>query len=178
MFEEISSFSKVIDVIDENQLLVLDIDETVLQYTNINPEYWNTLFSSNYGSLKNYDLAEQKTNDDWEDLVKKLRPMHTDREGFFDLLKKAKHCSSDVIYLTARQFHMESETIEHFEELGIPSDSMIFFNAFEKGEKLRTIVGAEYKFKIIFVDDLETNLISVKNEFGDQVKCFKYVLKN
>jgi hypothetical protein len=120
------------------------------------------------------------------ELVKESRPKHTDKKGLDLLLQKC--CSSKVIFLTARTYEMMSETESHFEELGLPNKLMIYYDAEDKGLRLKEIIELRNEvrkskphmkdLKIIFVDDLHTNLTSVSQALGDMVKCFKFKLKN
>lgn len=175
-FQTISSFMEILDFIGENTLTVLDIDETVLEYAGVNDNYWNTLFSSHYHIFKDYDVAEQETLKEWNKLIKRTVPKHTDKEGLEMLFKRNGEVSRHkIIFLTARKHEMRGTTELQFKKLGIP-DSMMFFDGDDKGKRLEEIVKLIPGVNdIIFVDDLEYNIDDVNRSFGNIVKCFKFL---
>lgn len=175
-FLEISSFLEIADLIDKDTLVVLDIDETIMEYTGVNNDYWWNLFNFYFEKLKDYDLAEEAAEKEWNELVVKSKPKHTDREGINKLFEKIKEHSALFIFVTARNSAMSVETMTHFEHLGFPKDAWIFYDSNEKGPRLKTILKMFphlVKPKIIFVDDLDVHLISMERTFGPLVKCFK-----
>jgi hypothetical protein len=176
-YSEITTFIDLIDLIDSDTLVVLDIDETVIEYPGIDKEYWYNLFGCHYHILKDYDLAEKACEYDWTEYIKRSKPSYTDNDilKFFD---KVFESSAEMIYLTARSCNLSSSTVEHFKELNIPNPDKIYYNAKEKGPKLKMIIDTYSdlkKSKIIFVDDLDKNLVSMKETFGKSVKCFKKI---
>lgn len=176
-YSEITTFIDIIDLIDSDTLVVLDIDETVIEYPGVNKEYWYNLFGCHYHILKDYDLAEKACESDWTDYIKKSKPSYTD-QGILKFFEKIFESSAEMIYLTARCHTLNLSTLEHFEELNIPNPDKIYYNAKEKGPKLKMIINANSdlkKSKIIFIDDLDKNLVSMKETFGNSVKCFKKI---
>ena len=176
-FLEISSFLEILDLIDKDTLLVLDIDETTLEYTGVSTDYWYTVFNSYFEKLKDYDQAEEAAEQEWMELVERSKPKHTDKEGINKLLEKIKQEGCNLIFVTARTSEMAIETVAHFEHLGLPKNAWIFYDSKEKGPRLKDILETFPELvrpKIIFVDDLDTNLISMEQTFGPLVKCFKF----
>ncbi len=189
---EISSFREIVNIINEETMLVLDIDETILHYTGINKEYWSAIYSTYIKELNDCEKAEERSLEEWTKLVKISRPKHTDEEGITILFEKIKNTKAILFFLTARKHEMMDETQAHFEELGLPKNATIFYNAKNKGARLKEIIDlgnlgdglestvcADLKnYKIVFVDDLDKNLISVKKTLGDKVSCFKFLNNN
>jgi hypothetical protein len=176
-FPIILSFSEILNLVSENTLVVLDIDETVLYYNGVNRQYWNNLFSKYYAISNDYDQAEEESLLEWTECIKNGSPKHTDKEGLESLFNQIKKYKADLIFLTARNHLLKEDTKKHFEELGFPNNSIIFYNAENKGTKLKEIIKTFSKdlLNIIFVDDLDKNLISVNEELGNSVKCFKFL---
>jgi predicted secreted acid phosphatase len=176
-FLEISTFLEILDLIDKDTLVVLDIDETVLEYTGVSNNYWYVLFNSHFQNLKDYDKAEEASEKEWKELVERSKPKHTDKEGINKLFEKINEQGSKLIFVTARTSEMRTQTVSHFEHLGLPKNALIFYDSNEKGPRLKYILELFPKLmkpKIIFVDDLDANLISMDQTFGPLVKCFKF----
>lgn len=121
-FHSITSFTSV--KIDHNHcLLIFDIDETILQYPLITEQWWKETFEYYYSQHKDYDLADQQCTEDWKAHIISELPSHTDREGFFHLLQKAKAFNCKIIFVTARDPSLEAVTYDHLDHVGIDYSS-------------------------------------------------------
>lgn len=170
---KISSFLEIIKFVSRDTLVVLDIDETILHYLEVSPDYWHCLFEKYYHELKDYKKAEEMSLQEWKKLVESSNPVHTDEEGMNILLNIIDAHKAKLIFVTARNSEMSNITELHLRKLNIPEDVQIFYDSNEKGKRLLDMQIS--KNKIIFVDDLDKNLENVKEHLGDKAKCFKFV---
>lgn len=157
-------------------LLVLDIDETILKYSGICEQWWKEHFDTNYAKYGNYDDADNACVKDWQEHIKYEYPVHTDEDGFFDLIERANNLNCKVIIVTARDHGIKNITYEHLHHLGIRDIDVYFASGGNKGHMIDNVMGNEihnYKY-ISFVDDKDYNLTDVKNHFGDKVICYKF----
>lgn len=163
--------------ITENTLIVLDIDDTIITFNEINNKWWRQKYNEykhqfdNNLDIHNYILNE------WESKLYTSTPSHTDETGLINLIINSKIHNSNIICLTARKKIHESITYKHFSDLNI--DLPIYFsNGNNKGEILENIIRnnySEYK-KIIFVDDQIKNLRNVHEHLSKHfdITCYYY----
>jgi hypothetical protein len=172
----ITSFFQV-DIVDKT-LVVLDIDETVLQFPEIHENWWSdrrrhyeNIFGSDFKGVDKMAYVE------WLEHVKTTKPHHTDKDGLVDLFDRIKQTNSHVIFLTARHNHSEELTKNHLEHLGIENIPIYFTCNNSKGEHLNKIINESYSHveNVVFVDDMNHNIHDVCETLQDNVKCFKFV---
>ena len=171
--EIITSFSEV--ELKPNCLLVIDIDETILQY-----EGWIDTLEKYIEISNSYDEAYDMNENDWKEYIRQKLPTYTDKEGFFNLIEKSNNLNLETFIVTARDLSIEQLTYDHLDYLNIPKIK-VYFSA--KNNKAH-IIEAEMSNHIdeydgaIFIDDNDVNLNNVKTHFGDKVKCYKFVIPN
>ncbi len=84
-------------------LVVLDIDETILQFPEIHELWWRER-RDYYKNIGHDDpkIINTLTYNEWLDHVTETTPRHTDKDGLFDPLAKIIETYSHIIFLTAR----------------------------------------------------------------------------
>ena len=166
MLKQITRFNQI--KLIPNSLIVLDIDETIIKFDNINKKWWCNTFDKYYFITKDYNHADNLSLDEWISYVTITQPKLVDDEiiNWFDLTNK-HNC--DLIFLTARNKNLKDITNLHFNKVNLSIDkTKIYFNQ-NKGNELFNIVNKEYSHtqNIIVVDDLKYNLIDIQNKFID-----------
>ena len=153
---QITKFNQI-DIIP-NSLIVLDIDETIIKFDNINKKWWRNTFDKYYSLTQDYDNADNLSLDEWISYVN-------------------KH-DCDLIFLTARNASLKDITHLHLNKVNLSVDgNKIYFNR-NKGDELFSIANKDYSHikNIIVVDDVEHNLTDIKDKFMDT--CFNLHLYN
>lgn len=172
-------------------LVVLDIDETIFKFENIDYKWWE----DNYKKYANLGYDTNKSTEiickEWIEYIEYRRPIMLDQIKFNELLDTIKNTDSKLIFLTARTEDMKNLTIKQLSESGIhfngiiseqakTSSTKVFENLHDhsfilaetdiyfsknKGLMLKNLLEQTYtEFKnIIFVDDLERNISDVEN---------------
>lgn len=166
MFKKITKFNQINLI--KNSLVVLDIDETIIKFDNINKAWWSDTFDKHYSITKNHDCAHNLSLDDWISHITINRPKLVD-EGIYDWINLIDKHNCDLIFLTARNKNLKDITHSHLNIVNLSCNKdKVYFNQ-EKGDELFSIVNAQYSDKknIIVVDDVEINLIDIKNKFTD-----------
>lgn len=179
MLVGITSFNQI--NITKKSLIVLDIDETTLQFPLINEKWWKTTIAY-YKTIYNcnHDTANGHAYQDWLRHVTETNPSHTDSVGLNQLFTKAYKTDSDIIFLTARFPDTIHITKNHIDYLGITDIPIWFTGGESKGKHLKTIHTNIFNHhdNIILVDDMDHNLHSVKNTIFDNdanVYCYKFL---
>ena len=180
-YKEIYSFNSVnikekIKINDS--LLVLDIDETILYFVSKNErmdkDWWKSSFDKYYLEYKDYEYAELLSYNDWLNHITHNDPYHTDKYNLFKLLDRY----NNHIFITARDPYIKNITSEHMKKLNINvhDDNIYHVDKSNKGKILSNLLEEKYKDikKVIFIDDLITNIDDVCNEF----KTNDFITKN
>lgn len=175
-YKIIRSFDEI--EIKSKCLLVFDMDETIVKYDGICKKWWKELFVVNYSILGNYDEADNKCLTIWKDHIKNTLPVHTDKNGFFNILDKAKKLNCVTMIVTARDLELEELTHAHLSHLNIFGIDVYFSCGKNKSITIKNVMSnfLHDNNEIIFVDDMDNNLNDVKNCFGEKVKCYKFVI--
>jgi hypothetical protein len=175
----ISTFNEI--KLKPNSLVVLDIDDTLIYFDNINHNWWKEKFEYYYSYFKDYDNADIETYDIWISHITQVSPKLTDEyvfKFFDDCLKN--NCK--IILLTARNKNNKNLTIKQLQECKLLFDEKDIYFDENKGDCLKNLITNVYtNFKsIIFVDDLENNLNDVKNSLTNyEIELYKFVnIKN
>lgn len=178
MYTIIKSFYQV--ELEEKCLLVLDIDETVLKYKDINRKWWDNKLAYYYNIYNDYRIADSHAFEDWKAYIHDNLPEHTDEDGIFDLIDRAEKLNCDIIFLTARSYYLDKITEAHLSHLGIHEQIVHYATGKNKGILLNEIIKNDYDHHktIIFIDDMDKNLNAVKTEIDDKhVICLKFVIE-
>lgn len=168
----ITSFNQL--NIKEKTLIILDIDETILMFENINQKWWETTFNKYYKINNDYDLSDELSLKEWEKYINDNIPRHTDEIGFNNI--KNNPDVIDIIFLTSRNISLKEITNRHFDILNIYNRHIIYCNNNNKGNILFNEYINKYnnKYKnIIFVDDLIQNLYDVKG-INNNIDCYLF----
>lgn len=170
----ISTFKNV--VLKFKSLLILDIDETILRYSKICENWWKHRYNIHYKTYGNFSEADNACLLDWKAHIKSVYPVHNDKEGFFDLIDRAKNLKCKSIIVTARDNHIKQITYDHLNHLGINNINVYFTAGGNKAHLSDEIMKDEIHHydEIVIVDDKEKNLLDVRNHFGEKVKCYKF----
>lgn len=162
MLTTIKKFQQI-NVIPKS-LVVLDIDETILKFEDINHKWWKSKFNRYYKLTQSYDLANNMAHSDWVKTVSNIQPELVD-DDFYIFLEHINNCKCETILLTARNHKLKDLTHEHLDKINLKFNK-IFFNK-NKGDELYNIVHNEFLHieNIIVVDDLLSNLTDIKNKF-------------
>jgi hypothetical protein len=165
MIQCINSFSQV--KIKPKSLVVLDIDDTILNFPSIRKGWWTDTFNNYYEQEQDYDRAEELALNDWVNIIANDKAQLLDPINFETFLNKIREQNCELILLTARNDKLRELTKKHLADckLDIPHNK-IYHNR-NKGKKLLELVKNVYNnvSQIIFVDDLESNLNDVEDTF-------------
>jgi len=146
-----------------NSLVVLDIDETLIKFENIDNLWWNREFTQIYEKNNDYDLTEEIVYSKWLSIVSNSNPILVD-DFIHIFLEKCEQNNCKIILLTARNNCLFDLTLSHLKRVNLYF-SHIYFNE-NKGDELNKIISNELKKynDIIVVDDLVKNLNDIKNK--------------
>lgn len=164
MITTINNFDEIIIV--PFSLVVLDIDETILKFEDINSKWWKSKFNRYYRETQSSDLADILSHQDWIKVVSNMQPDLVDN-NFHNFLEKTKNNNCETILLTARTPNLRDMTNIHLDNVNLQFDK-IFFNS-DKGEELYNIVQNNYSniTDIIVADDRLHNLHDIKSKFSE-----------
>lgn len=175
-FQNISSF-KDIDI-HAKTLVMCDIDETLLTF---HPFDWNKLYNLNLIKCKSPELAVTLTNEEWVDVTFNGTPKMTDREGFMDMMKRIRGSNSLIVFVTARHVNYKQLAYKHFKdiEMDIYKYLIHFCGPNSKGDYILNNINLKKYNRLVFVDDLMSNIVDVKTKIPRCVcYCFKYTPKD
>lgn len=165
MIKHINSFNQI--RIITKSLIVLDIDETIMAFPNITKIWWKDTFDKNFANTSNKKLAESLTIEDWKNHVSQNNPYLLDENQFNKFMKKINQTNCELVLLTARNKKITDLTHKHLYHCNIDINRNNVFHNENKGEALANIINMYPEINnIIFVDDFEKNLLSVKNKFS------------
>lgn len=173
---EINNFNDI--EINSNSLIICDIDETVLTYRK-NLRYFielNKQISPNpsiyyFKALEDYEFY--KINEYYDDII------HTDLEGFYNMIDKINQLNGNIIFLTARHHSSNDYTRKQLSSINIHHHNYSIYytgNTITKGDYIKLYLDIDGYDEIIFIDDLDFNLNSVY-ETNPKIKCYKFVKK-
>ena len=175
---QIDTFDKII--IESKTLVLSDIDETILFYDKIDQEWWKTKIDY-YLNVKKYDSSNANIYalDDWFEHIKINLPKHTDKIGFGKFLENIKNTDSKLIFITARHPNFKQITEDHFNNLGLKSSDyeVHYLGGSSKGQYIEKNIDTSNYDNIIFIDDLDKNIMSVEKAFANSNKIIKIKLK-
>ena len=156
-------------------LYVLDFDETVAYFDNINRDWWKARFQHHYTAHGDAPLADKLALQDWAKHISFAGTdvHHVDKQGFDNIVSYVQaDPGSHLIILTARDISLKDVTEGHLSTIS-PNHSIdiIFSSGGNKGLKLNEYLkakstGNRYE-NIIFVDDLHKNLVDFKGVHTD-----------
>lgn len=159
-----------------NSLIVLDIDETLIKFNNIDNEWWKNGFNKIYEKIKDYDKTEKILNNKWIETILELEPILVD-ENIHDFIECATNTCCKIILLTARDENLYDITQQQLNKLNL--NFFITHHNKNKGEYLKKLANEKYSYykDIIVVDDLMSNLIDIKEQMSMDYKLHLYNIK-
>ncbi len=165
MIQRINSFSQI--KINPKSLVVLDIDDTILNFPIIKKGWWKNTFNKYYEIHRDYDKADELALNEWENLIINEKANVLDSDNFEKFIDEIKKNECELILLTARNDRLKESTKKHIEDCDLDIPSHKIYHDSNKGVKLFELVSNIYVniMEIIFVDDLESNLLDVKYSF-------------
>jgi hypothetical protein len=174
MIVNINSFYQI-KPLNPNTLVVLDIDDTIMSFTTINKKWWNDTYNTYLLHYKDTEKAYKKSEKLWIKYISRSNPNLLDEINFINFLEKISENNCELIFLTARNKKISKLTMTQLSYCRINIESSKVFFSRNKGVELKNIVEQTYPNikDIIFVDDLEENLVKVQLEFNTS----KYNLK-
>lgn len=175
--KNINTFNEII-LSKSKPLVICDIDDTILYYKK-NKQYFYELAKNNSQNQNKQviiDLAYELF-DDYKDYNK---PLHTDYNGFIDLLKRIDNLDGKLIFLTSRNNFYEFFAKENFNDIGLNYDEfeVHYTNAqISKGEYIYNFIRTDKYNNIIFIDDRDDCINSVL-DYVPYIDCYKFIIKS
>jgi hypothetical protein len=173
---KVDTFSKVELV--PNTLVLIDIDETILYYENIDESWWKEKIDH---YVKRHRCSRDEAiglvaDDDWFRHIQENHPKHTDEVGLKTLLEAIEKNNSDLHFITARNQKYNKITTEHFIHLGLRNlaNKVHYLGGGSKGEYIKNNFNTSTYNRIVFIDDLGRNIASVRNALGNNVNLTAY----
>ena len=153
-----------------NSLIILDLDETIIQYPYITAKWWEN-------TRKAYALIDEKTADersysDWLYIINTYKPNLLDITEFNKLLMRIKETNSNFIIVTARNIKLKEITQKHLETFGINCD---VYYSLDKGIMINAIKQNYIYNDISFIDD---NLKYIKQVEELNPEIYTYHIKH
>jgi hypothetical protein len=178
MFKEINTFDNVF-LYSPNSLIICDIDDTLLYFPNLNKNKYDEIFRYNTMFTNNSFLASYYTNLYWNKLILETNAKHTDLNGFSRLILRINNFKSNLCFLTARSGNPENITFtkNNFSQIGLDYNlfPVIYSSMTPKGNFIKSNINLNQYSQIIFIDDLDTNLQNVYENFGTRIECYKFI---
>jgi len=167
MIIPINSFSQI--PLKPRSLVVLDIDETLLTYSNLSPQWWQDEINKNYLDTQDYSMAEKWAVHKWKQLIMNSLPISLDAQNRDVFIQNLYTMGCELIFLTARDNDLADITRAHLRDLKIYNDQMIYFDE-NKGHKIIEIMTIYNKYdNVVVVDDLIKNLSSIQESMQKNV---------
>ncbi len=139
-------------------------------------QVWKDTFDEFYKSNNDYDLSRKVVLNKWKNFMKDNKPKHTDDIGFANMVENIKNTQSTLKFISARNSNMMEITKNQLEQINIDHNQYDVYHTEDcpKGIYIKENIDISPYDNIIFIDDFEFNIDSVKETFGDMVKCYLY----
>lgn len=154
----------------ENSLIVFDIDDTIMHFEGIDSKWWDNKYQE---YLEKYDNDVKKAKSlaikDWIHHVTVNNPKLINEDNFREFINIAYKKNCKIIFLTARDHTLRDITESHFEICNLNDFIKDIYFSENKGIALKEIINNQYNDikNIIFIDDLERNLLSVEKAISE-----------
>ena len=152
MAYKLSSFCDV--KIPHKGLVVLDIDDTVIKFKEMGRHWW---------TQKEAEVGPKETMRIWVENAHIFNPVLTEPREVPEFINRVCEADAHLIFLTARSAELKELTEFHLRSCGINTDIQHVYFSQEKGECLKSIVLAGEFKQVVFIDDMEHNVVSVLN---------------
>jgi hypothetical protein len=163
--------------IKKKSLLVLDIDETIIKFPNINQKWWDDNYDDHY-KFYDMDKARKIVLNKWIEIIESINPQMLDEQKFNDLINTANKFKCQIIFLTARIQELKSVTEKNLISCNINYNNNIYYSK-NKGDAILDFIKNKLDEdidNIIFVDDVLYNINCVNDVFNEDIKN-KYKLQ-
>ena len=172
MFTTIKSFEDININNISKTLILCDIDDTILHFPEINKIWWHDKTNYYYNQHESNELEKKQALNDWITYITIKNPMITD-SSLYNFIS-----NYNIVFITARNSYLKDLTQKHFNHLDIKFDNNIYYTSGEnKGIYIKNnLLHLIKKYtNIIFIDDLEHNLIDVYDQLNSltNIKCFQ-----
>lgn len=182
MYNSIYTFDSVdISIDTSNQLIVVcDIDNTILYMNTFKTYAYYYKLLKHVFPYKSEELIYADASHLFYENKRKSyeqMPISTDIHGFKRLLERIQLEKGKIIYLTARNITSADITKKQFQEIGLIYDTNNTYytnNTIHKGDYLNEILEIDNIQPIIFIDDLDENLMNMLHTYPNS-KCYKFI---
>jgi hypothetical protein len=170
-FKTIKSLKEI--PISRNTLILCDIDDTIIAFDKLGKKWWRERFDDYFERNGDYEFSKQAVLKEWIHQIHKQKPVHVDEEGFTDFMERINLSDSTLVFITARHPDLFGLTSYHLKQLGINSTIDVHYtDETPKGDYIANVIDFEDFEHVIFIDDMEHNIQSVKRVFGDKVEVY------
>jgi len=178
--QNINTFNQII-LEKEKPLVICDIDETILYYEK-NKQYFYKLAEN---ICKTQDIQDKQVINNlayilFDDYKEENKPLHTDYDGFIDLLKRINLLDGKLIFLTSRNKFYEFYAKKNFNDVGLNYDDFIVHYTdakISKGEYIHKFIQTDKYSDIIFIDDRDDCINSVL-DYMPYINCYKFIISS
>lgn len=180
-YTELTSFTDIIEHTLKYTLIAVDIDETMLRFSDgVGTKHWWKSIYNHFMTIHNdHDAADAAAFEKWREHANVCYVEHTDKEGLDRLLDEARAAGNLVIAITARSPEMQEITEQHLESLGVElshvdvpqsvchnSKGVFYVGGTPKSEILMKIrdnlhYSGRTIHRIVFTDDIESTVKNV-----------------
>lgn len=164
-----------------NSLVLVDIDETILFYEQIDERWWQERTDYHVQSLNcDRPSAFVRATEDWFAHIREHLPQPTDAAGFATLLGQIRRSNSTLRLVTARNPKYKAITDAHLSHLGLGDLSGIvcYLSGASKGHYIRDNLAPGAYDSVVFIDDLAHNIASVAEALRahPRLETFQFVM--
>lgn len=161
--------------IQRNTLVLCDIDDTVIVFKKLGKKWWRERFDYYYDVNGDFEFSEKAVLKEWSHTIRTMKPVHVDEHGFCDFVDRIEQTGSTLVFVTARGENISDLTTLHLNSAGIyPKTDVHHTNNTPKGEYIANVIDFDDFEHVVFIDDMEHNIQSVQNTFGDKVELFLF----
>lgn len=178
MLKIISSFNEVELTKNKTLLVLCDIDGTLLHFPDCD-RFCEEFVKELCPNGKN-DPGYKKELENLKNMYRRIRPpIHTDYEGFVSMVKSINEMNGKLMFLTARHSNSDSWTRSQLKQIGVnPEDYEIHYSgsSMTKGEYIKRNINLDDTEEVIFIDDYDSFIKSVK-DLNPDIICYKFEAK-
>ena len=155
-------------VIQSNTLVVLDFDETIIQFKGMYETWWE-----DYKRNNSYIFVYRE----WLKLISSTLPNLLDSVEFARLMNRIQLTNSKLVILTARNVKLCELTLQQLTycNIHLPLEDIYFSD--KKGKTMNSLKRRYSYSNIVFVDDKKKNIDDVKL-WNPEVNCYHIIHKN
>ena len=155
-------------IILPNTLVIMDLDETIIQFRGINETWWQ-YYNRTKGELLTYR--------EWLKHISKTLPEMLDSIEFSRLVHRIQNTNSKMVILTARSIKLCELTLQQLSycNIHLPLEDIYFS---DKKGKIAHDLKKRYTYSnIVFVDDKKENIDDVQL-WNPEITCYHIKHKN